>query len=93
MSVRAKRRKGKPERQPRRPAIWVRKKCGACGTPCIVAEEEDSSGRLKGALLGAGRAPSGFLVRRADGYLVRDAKSAVSGPRFAYHDCPARNAQ
>jgi hypothetical protein len=91
MSVRAKRRKGKPERQPQRHATWVRQKCSGCGVPCIIAEE-DYGGRLRAALLDAARTPRGFLVRRPDGYVMRDANFAVSGPRYAFHDCPARNA-
>jgi hypothetical protein len=85
-----KRRARRPERREHRPA-WSRKTCNACGQPVIMAEEDTGGGRLKGALLESAPAPAGVLVRRADGYVVRDPQRTLSGTRYAWHHCPVRN--
>ena len=72
--------------------VWLRQECSLCRAPCRMAEES-IGGRLRGALLELEPQETGILVRRPDGYVVRDPGSGVPGKRYKWHNCPVRNAE
>jgi hypothetical protein len=78
--------------RPRHRALWQRSACYACDQPVITAEEDAGGGRLKGALIEADPVPRGVLVRDGSGHLVRDPAGVMEGSRWAWHNCPVRNA-
>lgn len=80
-----------PVKHAQRPPVWQRKPCDACTQTVIVAEEDTGGGRLRGALLADEPDSSGWLVRRDDGFIVRDPEFAVNGERYSWHRCPVRN--
>jgi hypothetical protein len=89
------RRHGAAKRARSRPvhrAVWQRTECYACRQPVITAEEDTGGGRLRGALIEADPDPRGVLVRDGRGYVVRDPAGVVEGDRWAWHNCPVRNA-
>lgn len=57
----------------------------------MLAEEDTGGGRLRSAFLEPDPDPAGQLVRRADGYVVRDPRRVMAGERWRWHHCPARN--
>lgn len=78
--------------QPRRhTALWRSHACTGCGAAVRVAEEDTGDGRLRGSLIDRDPDPRGVLVRRSDGYLQRDPRREADGPRYTWHNCPARN--
>jgi hypothetical protein len=81
-------RTGKP-----RPARWQRSRCTACGAPVRIGEEALGNGRLRGTLVDDEpvAAPGGALIRRKDGFLVRDPQVTQGGKRWQWHHCPVRN--
>jgi hypothetical protein len=85
-------RRASPRPLGRHQAVWQRKTCDACGAPVRVAEEKLDSGRLRAALIERDPVEDALLVRDADGYLVRDYKHVMDGRRWAWHNCPVRNA-
>jgi len=75
----------------RRVPVWQREACEACSRPVIIAEEDTGGMRLRGALLSPEPDLGGPLVRREDGYLIRDYAHEQPGERWGWHRCPVRN--
>jgi hypothetical protein len=90
--TRTTRRRPGPAIRRRRDAVWQKKNCTACGAPVRLAEERLDGGRLRGALIERDPVDGALLVRDKAGYLVRDYRHEMAGLRWAWHNCPVRNA-